>query len=129
MSRKVQTTIKIANRFGQAETFEVIDGLTTYDENDLLFRYAYANIHCAYQKPSTTKVHIWEYWERFFYGLKGFRRMGIVGVNCHQFTIIAETDSALYRITKAHNYQYGIVRVVKRGDAYVLVKNILSARR
>lgn len=112
MSRKVQTTTKISNRFGQAETFEVIDGLTTYDENDKYFRYAYSNIFDAYEKPSTTKVHIWEYWERFFYGMPNFRRIGIVGVNCHQFTVIAETDSALYRITKAHNYLIGIVRRV-----------------
>ena len=91
-------------------TFEVVKPKEqTLSSLECSFNHGYLDIFGAYDRPSTTKVNIWNYW------VKTLREMGcydycITSNNTFQFTISGhlEYDGKEYfvKITPNHNYLY-----------------------
>ena len=102
-------TVKIGE-----EWFEVVKPRKYKPEYAIPSSWDYMNIWQAYEKPSSAKVSIWNYWESFMGNdLYKFGVPFITGRNCFSFTICfnvfdAETLEWLgvAIITKEHNRLY-----------------------
>ena len=91
-------------------TFEVVTPkVATLLQLEYSFDHGYLDIFGAYDRPSTTKVYIWNYW------VKTLREMGcydycITSNNTFQFTIsghLTHNHKQYYvKITPNHNYLY-----------------------
>lgn len=95
------------------EYFEVIKPRRHEVEIQHRGQWGYVNIWQAYEKPSDTKVAIWEYWYNFFGDeTHRFCNPFISSRNCFSFTVTFNVYDENFdfigvaRITKDHNRLY-----------------------
>lgn len=106
---KIMKEVKI-----NGEWFEVIRPRKYKPEYAVPSKWDYLNIYQAYERPSSSKVAIWKYWNSFYgddvykFGIPFIRSR-----NCFAFTVVFNVfDNSTYEwigvavITKDHNRLY-----------------------
>ena len=65
--------------------FKVVSRNTSKADSIITNDYRYNNIYSAYERPSHTKIHIWEWWKEW--SKNNDLTMWISSRNCHHFSI------------------------------------------
>ena len=92
------------------KNFELIRPKQLSDYDKVAF-HSRPDLFDYYEKPSQTKIAIWEDWIEWFCNTRGISNYYISSANCMQFTITAsyrdnENNKYIMVITKEHNRIY-----------------------